>query len=48
MSERGLGLARAKMRSAGIDGTAIDVFSHYYRQLESGAKIGRASCRERV
>ena len=37
MSERGLGLARAKMRSAGIDGTAIDVFSHYYRQLESGA-----------
>jgi UTP--glucose-1-phosphate uridylyltransferase len=37
MSEQGLGLAQAKMRGAGIDATAIDVFSHYYRQLEAGA-----------
>lgn len=33
----GLEMARDKMRSAGVDGLAIEVFAHYYRLLESGA-----------
>ena len=37
MSEQGLARAREKMRAAGVDATAITVFSHYYRQLEQGA-----------
>ncbi len=36
MSERGLQQAQAKMTSAGINRQAIDVFSHYYHQLEDG------------
>ncbi|MFZ2502847.1 MAG: UTP--glucose-1-phosphate uridylyltransferase [Nocardioides sp.] len=32
----GLDLARAKMRAAGVDELAIDVFAHYYRLLELG------------
>ena len=37
MSEAGLQAAQEKMRGAGVEQTAIDVFSHYYRQLETGA-----------
>lgn len=37
MSAHGLAVARAKMRDAGVDKAAIDVFSHYYHQLEQGA-----------
>ena len=37
MSADGLRLAQEKMRRAGVDGSAIDVFSHYYGLLESGA-----------
>jgi UTP--glucose-1-phosphate uridylyltransferase len=36
MSETGLKLAQDKMAAAGIHQEAIDVFSHYYRQLEEG------------
>ncbi len=36
MSAGGLELARAKMTAAGVHPQAIDVFSHYYRQLEEG------------
>ena len=36
MSDHGLELARAKMTDAGVAHQAIDVFSHYYRQLEEG------------
>ncbi len=36
MSEEGLRLARDKMLAEGVDPTAIEVFSHYYRRLESG------------
>ena len=36
MSEIGLELARQKMAAAGIHPLAIDVFTHYYRQLEKG------------
>jgi UTP--glucose-1-phosphate uridylyltransferase len=36
MSDQGLALAQAKMRAAGVVEQAIDVFSHYYRQLELG------------
>ena len=36
MSQQGLEAARRKMVEAGVDGSAIDVFSHYYRLLESG------------
>ncbi len=32
----GLDLARNKMRTAGVDELAIDVFAHYYRLLEHG------------
>ncbi len=37
MSEDGLRQAREKMRSAGVDPAAIEVFTHYYRLLETGA-----------
>ena len=37
MSAEGLQLARDKMAQAGVAPAAIDVFSHYYRELESGA-----------
>ena len=36
MSDEGLRLAQQKMRAAGVDPSAVDVFSHYYRQLEGG------------
>jgi len=36
MSEIGLRLAQEKMAAAGVHQRAIDVFSHYYRQLEQG------------
>ncbi len=36
MSEQGLQQAREKMKAAGVDPVAIDVFSHYYRLVESG------------
>ncbi len=36
MSEAGLQLAQEKMTDAGISREAIDVFTHYYRQLEQG------------
>lgn len=36
MSELGLSLATQKMTAAGVDPVAITVFSHYYRQAESG------------
>jgi UTP--glucose-1-phosphate uridylyltransferase len=36
MSDQGLALARQKMTDAGVAPQAIDVFSHYYRQLEEG------------
>ena len=36
MSETGLKLAQDKMAAAGIPQQAIDVFTHYYRQLEKG------------
>jgi len=36
MSDDGLKQARDKMTDAGVDETAIEVFSHYYRLLESG------------
>lgn len=37
MSDDGLRAATAKMQAAAVHPTAITVFSHYYRQLESGA-----------
>ena len=37
MSADGLRLAQEKMRGAGVADSAIDVFSHYYGLLESGA-----------
>lgn len=37
MSAEGLAQAQDKMRSAGISPAAIDVFTHYYGQLEDGA-----------
>ena len=36
MSDTGLRLAQQKMASAGVHQSAIDVFTHYYRQLEEG------------
>ena len=36
MSDEGLAQARAKMTDAGVAQAAIDVFSHFYRQLEEG------------
>ena len=37
MSDEGLRAALDKMRAAGVAANAIDVFSHYYRELEQGA-----------
>jgi len=37
MSESGLRQAQDKMRDAGVSRAAIDVFTHYYGQLEQGA-----------
>lgn len=37
MSAEGLAAAQEKMRAGGVHPVAIDVFSHYYRQLETGA-----------
>jgi len=37
MSQQGLALAQEKMRAAGVAPAAIDVFSHYYGLVESGA-----------
>ena len=36
MSDTGLELAQKKMTDAGVQPQAIEVFSHYYRQLEEG------------
>ena len=36
MSDQGLELARAKMTREGVDPVAIEVFTHYYRLVESG------------
>src|SRR3712207_6538312 len=36
MSDSGLQQARDKMAAAGVDPVAIEVFSHYYRLVESG------------
>jgi UTP--glucose-1-phosphate uridylyltransferase len=38
MSAEGLAEAQDKMRAAGVAEIAITVFSHYYRQLESGVR----------
>ena len=37
MSDEGLLQAQEKMRAAGVSPAAIDVFSHYYGELEAGA-----------
>ena len=37
MSDAGLAQAQEKMQRAGVDPVTIEVFSHYYRQLEEGA-----------
>ena len=37
MSEHGLALAVEKMRAAGVNETAVAIFSHYYRELEQGS-----------
>ena len=37
MSTQGLQAAIAKMRDAGVSAPAIEVFTHYYHQLEEGA-----------
>ena len=36
MSDQGLALAQQKMADAEVAQPAIDVFTHYYRQLEEG------------
>jgi len=36
MSDEGLQQARVKMERAGVDPVAVEVFSHYYRLVESG------------
>jgi UTP--glucose-1-phosphate uridylyltransferase len=36
MTSEGLKLARRKMDEAGVDPVAVEVFAHYYRQLEHG------------
>jgi UTP--glucose-1-phosphate uridylyltransferase len=36
MTSKGLRLAREKMHAAGVDDLAIEVFAHYYRQIEHG------------
>ena len=37
MSEKGLQAAQQKMAAKGVDQNAINVFTHYYRELEAGA-----------
>ena len=37
MSEANLEAAKEKMVEAGVASAAIEVFAHYYEQLESGA-----------
>lgn len=37
MSADGLAMAQQKMRDGGVDQAAIDVFTHYYGELEAGA-----------
>lgn len=37
MSDAGLKQAQQKMAAAGVGSTAIDVFSHHYKQVETGA-----------
>ncbi len=37
MSQEGLEAARRKMQDAGVAAPAIEVFAHYYRELETGA-----------
>ena len=37
MSQSGLEQSQAKMREAGLSPEAVEVFSYYYKQLESGA-----------
>lgn len=37
MSDEGLLAAQGKMRAAGVPANAVDVFSHYYKELERGA-----------
>lgn len=37
VSAEGLAQAQERMREAGVASAAIEVFSHYYRQVESGA-----------
>jgi UTP--glucose-1-phosphate uridylyltransferase len=37
MSAEGLAVAQDKMRAGGVHPVAVEVFSHYYRQLETGA-----------
>ena len=37
VSDEGLRLAREKMAAAGVAPVAIEVFEHYYRELEAGA-----------
>ena len=36
MTSKGLRQAREKMEAAGVDELAIQVFAHYYRQIEHG------------
>ena len=36
MSDQGLEQARSKMQEAGVDPAAVEVFTHYYRLVESG------------
>ena len=36
MTSKGLRQATEKMRAAGVDAMAIEVFAHYYRQIEHG------------
>ena len=36
MKSKGLKQAREKMAAEGVDQVAIEVFSHYYRQIEHG------------
>jgi UTP--glucose-1-phosphate uridylyltransferase len=36
MTSKGLREAREKMQAAGVDDLAIEVFAHYYRQIEHG------------
>ena len=50
MNSKGLRLAREKMLAAGVDAVAIDVFAHYYRQIEHGETgiIAESSIERRI